>query len=281
MFFHGAGTVDGFDFAEPWTDKFRVIVPYPSGLRRIRRRSDLHRPARLRHALSRAVRRCSALDSSTWSGFSLGGYLAAKFAIEHGHRVKKLVLIAPAGLRDNNASDRRRAGLPRRQIPGLLVSNFDVIKTYLPEKPDLDFIGDRYREGGTVARLLWEHPDDPKCHALSAPPQDADADRLGRRGQDYPGRSRPRPGAASFPTPTSRSSRARATSCSTRSAKPSMQCSDSCPDITASLACRFVGAVTRVRWYHAGDRRIVGFQLVAQCSESSPAFVIGGPSTGC
>ena len=31
VLFHGAGTVDGFDFAEPWTDKFRVIVPYHPG----------------------------------------------------------------------------------------------------------------------------------------------------------------------------------------------------------------------------------------------------------
>ena len=41
----------------------------------------------------------------------------------------------------------------------MLVSNFDVIKPYLPENPkDLDFMGERYREGGTLARLLWEHP---------------------------------------------------------------------------------------------------------------------------
>lgn len=33
-------------------------------------------------------------------GFSLGGYLAAKFAMEHGHRVHKLVLVGPAGLKD-------------------------------------------------------------------------------------------------------------------------------------------------------------------------------------
>jgi pimeloyl-ACP methyl ester carboxylesterase len=31
VFFHGAGTVDGFDFAEPWTEKYRVIVPYHPG----------------------------------------------------------------------------------------------------------------------------------------------------------------------------------------------------------------------------------------------------------
>ena len=31
VLFHGAGTVDGFDFAETWADKFRVIVPYHPG----------------------------------------------------------------------------------------------------------------------------------------------------------------------------------------------------------------------------------------------------------
>ncbi len=31
VLFHGAGTVDGFDFAEPWADKCRVIVPCHPG----------------------------------------------------------------------------------------------------------------------------------------------------------------------------------------------------------------------------------------------------------
>ena len=52
--------------------------------------------------------------------------------------------------------------VPGEEVPGLLVSNFDVLKKRLPEKPDLDFIGERYREATTVARLLWEHPADPK-----------------------------------------------------------------------------------------------------------------------
>ena len=55
----------------------------------------------------------------------------------------------------------------------MLVSNFDVIKPYLPEGPDLDFMGERYREGGTLARLLWEHPYDQKMsrylHRLTMP----------------------------------------------------------------------------------------------------------------
>jgi pimeloyl-ACP methyl ester carboxylesterase len=55
----------------------------------------------------------------------------------------------------------------------MLVSNFDVIKPYLPTKPDLDFIGDRYREMTTTARLMWEHPYDSKLprylHRLTMP----------------------------------------------------------------------------------------------------------------
>ena len=31
VYFHGAGTVTGFDFANPWTKKFRVLIPYHPG----------------------------------------------------------------------------------------------------------------------------------------------------------------------------------------------------------------------------------------------------------
>jgi pimeloyl-ACP methyl ester carboxylesterase len=88
--------------------------------------------------------------------------LAAKFAMEHGRRVERLVLVGPAGLRGQARPTSDVLSLPPEQIPAMLVTNFDVIKPYLPEGPDLDFMGDRYREGGTLARLLWEHPYDLK-----------------------------------------------------------------------------------------------------------------------
>jgi pimeloyl-ACP methyl ester carboxylesterase len=50
--------------------------------------------------------------------------------------------------------------VPGEQVPGLLVSDFEVIKRKLPEKPDLNFMGDRYREATTLARLWWERPGD-------------------------------------------------------------------------------------------------------------------------
>jgi pimeloyl-ACP methyl ester carboxylesterase len=113
------------------------------------------------------------LDRFHLVGLSLGGYLAAKFACEHGHRVKKLALIAPAGIIDPNHPMMDVVAVPGEQIPGLLVSNFDVLKKRLPAQPDLDFIGERYREASTVARLLWEHPADPKfmryLHRIKVP----------------------------------------------------------------------------------------------------------------
>ena len=161
VFFHGAGTIDGFDFAEPWTEKFRVIAPYHPGFGESGddpMLSDLH--DYVMHYLE--LFDMLKLDTFSLVGLSLGGYLAAKFASEHGHRVKKLALIAPAGVIDPKHPMLDIIAVPGDQVPGLLVSDFEVLKKRLPEKPDLDFIGDRYREAGTFARLMWEHPQDPK-----------------------------------------------------------------------------------------------------------------------
>ena len=49
------------------------------------------------------------IDKFRLVGFSLGGWLAAKFAVEHGHRVERLVLVGPAGLRGKEQPTARRA----------------------------------------------------------------------------------------------------------------------------------------------------------------------------
>jgi pimeloyl-ACP methyl ester carboxylesterase len=172
VFFHGAGTIDGFDFAEPWTDKFKVIVPYHPGYGESGDDStftSLH--DYVMHYLE--LFDMLKLDRFNLVGLSLGGYLAAKFASEHGHRVKKLALIAPAGIADPKHPMLDVIAMPGDQMPGLLVSNFDVLKKRLPEKIDLDFVGERYREASTTARLLWEHPTDPKfmrhLHRITMP----------------------------------------------------------------------------------------------------------------
>src|SRR6185503_18091095 len=153
VFFHGAGTIDGFDFAEPWADRFRVIVPQHPGFGESGDDpsfTDLHDYVMHYLELFDVLR----LDTFHLVGLSLGGNIAARFTAEHRHRVRKLALIAPAGVIDPEH--------PTLDIPALLVSNFEVLRSRLPAVPDLDFMGERYREATTVTRLLWEHPADPK-----------------------------------------------------------------------------------------------------------------------
>ncbi|MEP6659619.1 MAG: alpha/beta hydrolase [Acidimicrobiales bacterium] len=161
VFFHGAGTFHGWDFAAPWTQRFRVLIPFhpgfgesgdDEGLREVHdfvlHYTDLFDQLDLRRDVSLV-------------GFSLGGLLAARFAIEQKHRLRKLVLVAPAGLRDleNPGPDLFRI-LPE-DLPAMLVHDLATILPYLPADPhDIDFTVARYREMRTTAIVLWEHPFD-------------------------------------------------------------------------------------------------------------------------
>ncbi len=159
--FHGAGTVDGFDFAEAWADRFRVVAPYHPGFGESGDDptfTDIH--DYVMHYLE--LFDLLKIDTLNLVGLSMGGYLAARFASEHSHRVKKLVLIAPYGLDVPEHPTLDVIATPAEQLVPMLVSNFDTLKPRLPEKPDMDFVAARYREATSFARLFWEHPTDPK-----------------------------------------------------------------------------------------------------------------------
>jgi pimeloyl-ACP methyl ester carboxylesterase len=161
VLFHGAGTVDGFAFAEAWANRFRVIVPYHPGFGESGDDpaiSDIHDYVMHYLELFDALK----IDKLNLAGISMGGYLAAKFASEHGHRIRKLVLIAPYGLDVPEHRTLDIIATPAEEIVPMLVSNFEALKKHLPEKPDMDFIAARYRESTSFARLFWEHPTDPK-----------------------------------------------------------------------------------------------------------------------
>ena len=161
VFFHGAGTFHGWEFARPWADRFRVLIPHHPGfaesgdMEGLREFGDfvLHYGALFDQlGLHRDV---------NLVGLSLGGRLAARFAIHHQHRLRRLVLVAPAGLRVPEAPMDDLFRIPPEQIPGRLVKNFDVLLPWLPTDPtDLDFAVDRYRESRTVATVAWDEPFD-------------------------------------------------------------------------------------------------------------------------
>jgi len=157
--FHGAGTVEGFDFAEPLAEKFRVIVPFHPGFGESRDEPTFTESHDyVMHYLELFDQ--LGLEKVSIVGLSFGGYLAAKLASEHSHRLKKLVLIAPYGMDVKEYPMADTLALPVEKLLPMLVSNFDVLKKRLPENPDIDFIAARYREATTFARLMWEHPFD-------------------------------------------------------------------------------------------------------------------------
>jgi pimeloyl-ACP methyl ester carboxylesterase len=172
VFLHGGGTFHGFEFAKPWAKGFKVYVPFHPGFG-----ESADDPALsamqdyVMHYLELFDR--LGLNEINLVGFSLGGWLAASFATQHAHRLRKLVLVGPAGLKVPEAPTVDLFSLPGEKIPELLVHDFEVIKPHLPAGFDVDFAIDRFRESTTIARIAWDRIHDPKLprwlHRITVP----------------------------------------------------------------------------------------------------------------
>ena len=161
VFLHGAGTFAGFDFATGWADRYRVIVPYHPGFGESAddpRVTEMH--DYVLHYLELFDR--LGLESVNLVGHSLGGWLAALLAVEHSHRILRLVLVSPAGLRVPEHPTADIFSIPPEQLPSRLTADPEVVRRLMPAEPDLDFLASRYRESSSLARVLWERNYDRK-----------------------------------------------------------------------------------------------------------------------
>ncbi len=96
-------------------------------------------------------------------GYSLGGWIAADFAIFYPDRVKSLTLITPAGLHVPGKPIVDLFAMPPERIAGVLFSGNEAdYLEYLPDGTNLDDIVDAYGELVTLARLVWSPHYDPK-----------------------------------------------------------------------------------------------------------------------
>ncbi|MGP6110849.1 alpha/beta fold hydrolase [Pseudomonas aeruginosa] len=152
VFLHGGGTWHGIDFARAWTDRFRVILPYhpgfgPSG--------DNPGIDSLQDYIQHYQELFEVMDLEHFNlvGFSLGGRMAAEYAIQHGHQIDKLVLIAPAGLDVKEHPQPDFMVIPPEEIPSYLVHDLATLLPFLPSGPDEEFGAMRMREGTSVARI--------------------------------------------------------------------------------------------------------------------------------
>lgn len=155
VYFHGGGTFHGFDWARDWAGECRVILPHhpnfgesgDADFNSIADYADFH--ARFFDLLG--------LQSLDLVGASMGGYFAATHALRHPARIRKLVLVSPAGLQSPAAPMPDFAAIPPAEIPALFVHDPAWIAPYWPAAPSPAWLALRGREAGAVARARGDN----------------------------------------------------------------------------------------------------------------------------
>lgn len=157
VFLHGTGTFPGFDVPLRWAGKRRVIIPFhPNfGLS-----ADSEAIAGIDDYVLHYMDLFDALGLATLdlAGFSLGGWIASEFAIRQPLRVRKLALVAPAGLEVPEAPPPNLMALPPQEVPAYLTHDPQVALSYFPKGPDPEFEAGLGRELKGLARILAPHP---------------------------------------------------------------------------------------------------------------------------
>jgi pimeloyl-ACP methyl ester carboxylesterase len=183
VFFHGAGTVTGFDALLPLAERFKLIIPFHPGYGPSADDPTVDSIHDLRRHYLDLLDELGVEDFAL-AGQSMGGWLAANFAIDHRERVNRLVLAAPVGLKVEEHPTLDIFAVPGEELPAYLTADLSVFEGHVPMPPTPEFLADRYRELTSTARLLWARMYDLKLprwlHRLTMPTLIVwgDADRI-------------------------------------------------------------------------------------------------------
>src|SRR4029077_17994874 len=88
-------------------------------------------------------------------GHSLGGWIASMFAVLQGHRVRRLALACPAGLRVPDHPTTDLFTIPADQVPSYLVADLGTLARLVPGGPTNEMKVMRYREMTSFAHVAW------------------------------------------------------------------------------------------------------------------------------
>jgi pimeloyl-ACP methyl ester carboxylesterase len=183
VFFHGAGTVTGFDALLPLAERFRLILPLHPGFG-----ASADDPSidsiqdYVLHYFDLFDQ--LGLDELSLASISGGGYMAAWLGILQPHRVRRLVLTAPFGLRVREHPTVDLFSVPDEQLLSYLTADMSIFEGKVSLPPTPEFLAERYRESTSWARVAWNRPYDVKLpkwlHRLTMPTLIlwGDADRL-------------------------------------------------------------------------------------------------------
>jgi pimeloyl-ACP methyl ester carboxylesterase len=172
VYFHGAGTVTGFEAMLPLAERFRLVVPNHPGYGASADDASIDSVHDyVLHYLDLFDQ--LGIDELALVGASMGGYIAAWLAIAQPSRVRRLVLSAPLGLRVPDHPTVDIFSIQDEELFGYLAADVSVFDGKVPMPPTPEFLAERYRESTSTARMLWERPYDLKLarwlHRLTMP----------------------------------------------------------------------------------------------------------------
>jgi pimeloyl-ACP methyl ester carboxylesterase len=162
VFLHGAGTIGGFDDLLPLAANRRLIIPIHPGF------GASDDDPSIDSVLDYVVHYASLFDQLGLTepvdivGHSLGGWIASLFAVLQGHRVRRLALACPAGLRVPDHPTTDLFVIPADQVPSYLVADLATLARLVPGGPTNEMKVARYREMTSLAHVAWNCNYDPK-----------------------------------------------------------------------------------------------------------------------
>jgi pimeloyl-ACP methyl ester carboxylesterase len=153
VYLHGGGTWHGFEFARDWLDRYRVIAPYHPGYGES---ADDPTIDSVHDYVLHYLELFDVLKLARVGlvGASLGGRIAAEFAISYAHRLTRLVLVSPVGIPAASLPMPDFARIPPAELPAYFAWNRDFIRQWWPDEPDAEFLAARAREGAALRQVM-------------------------------------------------------------------------------------------------------------------------------
>lgn len=157
-----------FPFYQSWAKEFRLLVPNHPGFGKS---GGFDQIDTIEDMAFHYVELFDALglDEVILGGVSLGGWIAAEFAIRWPERVKRLWISGAPGfwVDEEPLPDLFRYMQDRRKLRELLFSdaNSHMADLVIQEDPDEERLLAAYQAMTVLARLVWDRPYDPKLGA--------------------------------------------------------------------------------------------------------------------
>jgi pimeloyl-ACP methyl ester carboxylesterase len=162
VYLHGAGTLSGFDHLLPLARNRRLVVPIHPGFGASD--DDPQIDSVLDYAVHYAalLKQLGLVGPIDLIGHSLGGWIASLFAVFYGHRVRRLALACPAGLRVPEHPTTDLFMIPPDTLLSRLISNPETLKRFTAVAVTNEMRIARYRETTSLARVMWDRNYEPK-----------------------------------------------------------------------------------------------------------------------